>query len=132
MYLSKIQVYVSLTSIFQNQDILVSTLDSIMKQTILPDKLFLYLSEDKSFFDNGFTNKKVTNEKLKTLIANNKIIEIMWGKDIGPYGKLLPLLKEKWNEDCIIITIDDDTVYNKNLINNLVEDYEKHNCVSWH
>ena len=122
-------VYISLTSIFNNQHSLQQTLQSIINQTRKPDKIFLYLSEDKSFFDNGFTNKKITNEKLKTLIVNNKIIEIIWGNDIGPYGKLLPLLKEKWNEDCIIITIDDDTIYHPNLINSLIDDYLTYKCV---
>lgn len=125
----KIPVYISVTSIFKNQDILLQTLQSIIKQTKSPDKIYLYLSSDKSFFDNGFINKKITNEKLKKFIVNNKLIEIMWGNDIGPYGKLLPLLKEKWHEDCIIITIDDDTIYDENLIKNLVEDYIKYNCV---
>ena len=45
------------------------------------------------------------------------------------YRKLLPLLKDKWNEDCIIITIDDDTIYDTNLIENLVNDYHTNKCV---
>ena len=125
----KIPVYISLTSIFKNQDILLQTLQSIMKQTRLPDKIFLYLSEDPSFFDNGFKDKKITNKDLLKLINNNHIVNINWGKDIGPYGKLLPLLKDKWDEDCIIITIDDDTVYHTNLIENLINDYNEQKCV---
>ena len=50
-------------------------------------------------------------------------------KNEGPYRKLIPLLKEKWEEDCIIITIDDDTIYDKRLIENMVNDYNKYNCV---
>ena len=42
--------------------------------------------------------------------------------------KLLPLLKEKWNEDCLILTIDDDIVYNKDIIKSCVNDYKKHKC----
>ena len=41
-----IPVYISITSIFQNQDILLQTLQSIMNQTRKPDKIFLYLSEE--------------------------------------------------------------------------------------
>lgn len=122
-------IYISLTSIFSKQDSLLKTLQTIIKQTRLPDKIFLYLSENPSFFDKGFTNKKITNSKLLEFINNHFIIEIIWGKDIGPYGKLLPTLKEKWNEDCIIITIDDDTIYHTNLIENLINDYYKYKCV---
>ena len=62
-------------------------------------------------------------------ISDNSIIDVKWVKNIGPYRKLLPLLKDKWNENCIIITIDDDTVYDTNLIVNLVYDYYKQECV---
>jgi hypothetical protein len=126
----QIPIYISLTSIFKNQEMLFKTLQSLVNQTLLPNKIFLYLSEEPSFFDNGFRNKIITNKKLLHLLQTNQdIIQIKWGKDIGPYGKLIPLLKEKWNEDCIIITVDDDTIYDKNLIENLVVDYIKHQCV---
>ena len=126
---TNIPIYVSLTSIFKNQDILLQTLTSIINQSKLPDKMYIYLSEQPSFFDNGFKDKKITNSNLLKLINDHPIINILWGKDIGPYGKLLPILKQKWNEDCFIITIDDDTIYHKNLIENLVNDYNKQKCV---
>ena len=122
-------VYISITSIFKNQDILLQTLQSIMKQTKLPDKIFLYLSEESYLLDTGFKDKKITNSNLLKLINDNSIIDIKWVKNTGPYRKLLPLLKDKWDEDCIIITIDDDNIYDTHLIENLVNDYYKHKCV---
>lgn len=122
-------VYISLTSIFKNQNILLQTLQSIMKQTRLPDKIFLYLSEEPFLLDAGFKDKKITNLKLLEFINNNKIIDTKWVENTGSYRKLLPLLKDKWKEDCIIITIDDDTVYDTNLIENLINDYNEQNCV---
>lgn len=123
-------VYVSLTSIQKNQHELHLTLLSILKQTRRPDKVYLYLSDEPSFFDDGFTNKIITHKELSDLLQReSQLFEIIWGKDIGPYGKLLPLLKQKWEEDCCIITIDDDTEYHPELIHNLVQDYEKHQCV---
>ena len=82
-----------------------------MKQTRLPDKICLYLSEEPYLLDDGFKDKKITNSELLKYINDNSIIDIKWVKNIGPYRKLLPLLKDKWDEDCIIITIDDDTIY---------------------
>lgn len=125
----KIPIYISLTSIFKNQDILLQTLQSIMKQTRLPDKIFLYLSEESYILDTGFKDKKITNSNLLKLINDNSIINIKWVKNRGSYRKLLPILKEKWDEDCIIITIDDDTIYDTKLIENLINDYNKQNCV---
>jgi hypothetical protein len=38
------------------------------------------------------------------------------------------LLKEKWDEDCLILTIDDDVIYNNNLIKDYIADYNIHKC----
>lgn len=125
----EVPVYISLTSIFKNQDILLQTLQSIMNQTRLPDKIFLYLSEESYLLDTGFKDKNITNSNLLKFIDDNSIIDINWVKNTGPYRKLLPLLKEKWEEDCIIITIDDDTIYDTKLIENLINDYNEQKCV---
>lgn len=124
-----VPVYISLTSIFKNQEILLQTLQSIVKQSKIPDKIFLYLSEDPYILDDGFKDKKITNSNLLKLINDNSMINISWVKNTGPYRKLLPILKDKWEEDCIIITIDDDTIYENDLIKNLVNDYYEHKCV---
>ena len=122
-------VYISLTSIFDNQNRLLQTLQSIMNQTIKPDKIFLYLSDKPYILDTGFKDKKITDTTLLTFINDNSIIDINWVNNTGSYRKLLPLLKDKWDEDCIIITIDDDTVYDIHLIENLINDYKKYECV---
>jgi len=122
-------VYISLTSIFNNQHSLQQTLQSIVNQNRKPDKIFIYLSEEPYILDDGFKDKKITNQNLLKVINDNSIIHVKWVKNIGSYRKLLPLLKEKWDEDCIIITIDDDTIYHPNLINNLIDDYLTHKCV---
>jgi hypothetical protein len=124
------KIYVSLTSIFNNQNILLQTLKSIVSQSIKPDKIFLCLSEEPYLFDTGFKNKIITDNNLFNFLKDNSsIIEVMWVKNIGSFRKLLPILEEKWNEECVIITIDDDTIYENHLIENLVEDYKKYKCV---
>lgn len=124
-----IPVFVSLTSIYQNQEILLKTLISIKNQTFKPLICYIYLSEEPYLLDIGFKNKIVTNENLRLFLENNKLFQIIWTKNTGPYRKLLPLLKDKWNDDCIIITIDDDTEYHPNLIKNLLYLYSKYNCI---
>lgn len=123
-------VYISLTSIFDNQSELLKTLMSIKNQTDQCFKCYIFLSEEKYLLDKGFKNKVITNNNLKSYIKNNdSLFEIIWVRNIGPYRKLLPLLKEKWDEDCLIITIDDDTEYDKNLVHNMKQDYEQYKCV---
>ena len=121
-------IYVSVTSISKNQHLLSKSLISIINQTLKPTNIFVYLSSEPSFFDNGFENKKIKDSNLVNTLKN-PLIKIIWGKDMGPFGKLLPILKQKWSEDCIIITIDDDIIYSKDLIKNLVKDYNKYKCV---
>jgi hypothetical protein len=128
-YMRNLPVYISITSIFQNQNILLETLKSIINQSKMPDKIFLYLSEEPYLLDEGFQNKKITDIQLLDFINNNQIISINWVKNTGSYRKLLPLLKDKWEEDCLIITIDDDTVYDSHLIQNLINDYYEQKCV---
>ena len=123
-------VYVSVTSIFQKQHLLLETLKSIIKQTVLPSKIYLFLSKKPYLLDEGFKKKIITNVLLKNFINKySSIINLVWVKNEGPFRKLLPLLKNKWKEDCIIITVDDDTVYDNKLVENLINDYKKHNCV---
>ena len=124
----KLPIYISLTSIYKNQNSLLQTLQSILKQTCMPDKIFLYLSQDPYLLDSGFKDKKITDSNLSNFL-DNPIIDVNWVENTGSYRKLLPLLKNKWNEDCIIITIDDDTIYDSNLIKNLTNDYYNQKCV---
>ena len=127
---NNIPVYISLTSIFDNQERLYQTLQSIVVQKNYINKIYLYLSEVPYLLDKGFQNKKISNEILYNFLQHNKdIIEIKWVENIGSYRKLLPLLKQKWNENCFIITIDDDTIYDEKLIEKLLNDYEKYKCV---
>lgn len=122
------KVYVSLTSIYDNQTSLLMTLKSIESQTRLPDKCYLYLSEEPYLLDKGFNGKQM-NPDLKVYLNNHStLFEIRWVSNIGPYRKLLPLLSEKMNEDCLIITIDDDTEYNSSLISDYVNDWQVHHC----
>lgn len=80
--------------------------------------------------DTGFKDRQITYPQLSAFLAQHgHIVEVCWVENQGSFRKLLPLLHDKWDEDCIIITIDDDTVYDKDLVKNMVCDYEKHGCV---
>lgn len=120
-------IYVSLTSIVDNQNALCQTLNSIKQQTTEPKKCFLYLSEDPYLLDRGFYHK-IINPQLQDILNTNDMFELQWVKNTGPYRKLLPLLKDKINEDCLIIAIDDDTVYDRDMIKNYIEHYKKYDC----
>ena len=106
---------------------MVQTLDSLLKQTLKPDKILLYLSSEAYLADIGFKDCNITDPGLLGIL--DKGIDVIFTENIGPYRKLLPTLKDKWEEDCVIITVDDDTVYHPRLIENLVNDYHTYDCV---
>ena len=122
--------YLSLTSIYQNQDRLFATLYYILKnQTILPDKILVYLSEEPFLLDQGFPKRQITDVNLNKLVEEySSTIEIKWVKNIGPYRKLFYTLNDLWESKTPIIVIDDDWLYNKFLFEKLLADFEKENC----
>ena len=92
------KIFVSLTSIFQNQEILLKTLKTICNQSLKPDKCFLYLSEMPYLLDLGFKNRKI-NDCLKNFLDEQKnFIQTIWCDNTGPYRKLLPFLKNNFKE----------------------------------
>jgi len=122
----RLPIYVSITSIYKNQERLYNTLISLKNQTLTPDKIFVYLSEEPFLLDEGFSQGITNNLLLNEL--NNSIYNLVWTKNEGSYRKLIPLLKEKWNEDCVIITVDDDVVYHDELIEKMYFDFLQKGC----
>lgn len=122
-------LYISLTSIFGNQHMLLQTLQSISNQTHTFDKCFIFLSEEPYLQDAGFQDKLLTNVDLIKFINNNKDkFEVRWVDNLGPYRKILNLLKEKLEEDCLILYIDDDVIYEKNFIKRVIDNYNVNKC----
>lgn len=120
-------LYIGITSIFQNQNILLETLKSIEKQTRKPDTCFIFLSLEPYLLDKGFGTNSI-NTNLKTYLNENTWIQIKWVQNTGPYRKLLHLLEQFWEDDCLIITLDDDTVYHPQLLERYEADYKTHKC----
>jgi len=106
------------------------TLESIVRQSMQPTRTFVYLSEEPHLIDEGFKDKRVVYGPLLAFLERySDSVCVKFVPNEGPFRKLLPLLKDKWDEDCIIITIDDDTYYHPDLVKNLVTDYYEQDCV---
>ena len=81
---------ISLISIFQRQNSLLSTLKSCFQQSLNSkyylDKDIINLSEEPYLLDTGFKDKKITNIELIQFINKNKQkILINWTLNTGPY-----------------------------------------------
>jgi hypothetical protein len=88
-----------------------TAIESILKGTVLPDKIVLYLAETE------FADKKIP--KTIEVLTRNPMFEIRWTeRNIRSYKKLVPALKD-FPED-IVITTDDDIVYPDYLVARLL------------
>eukprot|EP01138_Halocafeteria_seosinensis_P004228 gb/GECG01004324.1/.p1 GENE.gb/GECG01004324.1/~~gb/GECG01004324.1/.p1 ORF type:complete len:322 (+),score=27.63 gb/GECG01004324.1/:1-966(+) len=123
-------LYVTLTSIAGKQEKLFDVVNSLLHQSIVPDKIFLYLSREPYLQDTGFSSEGVSYPALVDLIRTHEIVEVKWVENTGPYRKLVPLLREKWNEDVLLAQVDDDIRYHPYLLENLVLGYNMFNCVA--
>ncbi len=104
----KQKVIVSLTSFPAAIPYAVGAVQSILSGSVQPDKIILYLTFSQ------FPESKIPQE-LQDLSNKNTIFEIRnYDEDIRSYRKLIPALNDF--PDDIIITIDDDVWYHKNML----------------
>lgn len=110
------KVIVSLTSFPAAIDYAIMAIKSILQGALLPDKLVLYLTFDQ-FKQCGIP------EELRKIEKENDLFEIRdYPKDIRSYRKLIPALKDF--PDDIIITVDDDVNYDRDMLKDLMEMHE--------
>lgn len=115
------KIIISLTSFPKRIKTVHLAINTLLRQTMKPDKIILWLSNEE--FQNG------ENDLPNELIELKKLgLEIMWCNNLGSYKKLVPTLKMFPND--IIITADDDIYYDENLVSDLYASYlENKNCI---
>lgn len=106
------KVIVSLTSFPAAIPYAIQAIRTILKGSLLPDKIVLYLDTQK--FPDG-----ILPAELEALKSESPIFEVRFDSaEIRSYKKLIPALKDFPND--IIVTIDDDICYPTELLHNLV------------
>lgn len=113
----KQQVIVSLTSFPAAIPYAAKAVQSILNGAVLPNKVVLYLTFSQ-FGKDGIP------QELLDLASNEPRFEIRdYPKDIRSYRKLVPTLTDF--PDAIIVTIDDDVKYHKNMLRDLLRLHEE-------
>ena len=109
---------VSLTSYPERIKTIYKTINTLLTQTTKPDKLILWLA------DTQFPNfeKDLPRELLNLKELG---LEIRWCEDLKSYKKLVPALKEF--PDDIIVTADDDILYDSDWLEDLYKSYLENN-----
>lgn len=120
-------VYVSITSISGHESMLQQSLVSLLSQSRTPDRIFVHLSHEPYLFDRGFPDGwNSVQDPVRTLInENTDLIEVRWVPNTGSFRKFLPLLTDKLTENCLIVSVDEDTVYHPQLLENMVAGFER-------
>ena len=93
----------------------VYTVYSLLRQRVRPERVVLWLDE-KEF------NSQNLPDDLRFLCDYG--LEVRFGKDIGPYTKIIHSLSTFPNKH--IITADDDLFYTKNFVEEFVDAHRKH------
>lgn len=104
-------IIVSLTTYGKRIHDVAFTIESIMQQSMKPNKIVLWL--DYSFQDQRLPQSLINQQK--------RGLEIAYCKDIRSYTKLVPSLRRFPND--AIITVDDDLMYEYDLLEHLIHAY---------
>ena len=106
------EVIVSLTTYDKRYYEVYLTIESIMQGTVKPNRIILWLADEM----NGLPVPVSLQRQME------RGLEIGYTKDIRSFKKLIPTLK-KYPES-VIITIDDDVLYEYDLVENLMNAYK--------
>lgn len=108
---------VSLTSYPKRIKYVFYTICSLLNQTIIPNKIILVLSIEE------FPQKEKNLPK-NLMNFDKEIFEILWVKEnIKSYKKYFYTMQ--WHPNSICITVDDDIIYQRDTIENLLNCYKK-------
>ena len=116
------EIIVSLTTHGKRLYDVHATIESIMRGSVKPNRIVLWVSEDYRNIVLPLTLQKQTERGL----------EIRYCKDIRSYTKLVPALKDY--PEASIITIDDDIIYPYDLLECLINAHEEYPdciCANW-
>lgn len=109
------RLVVSLSTLPSRVNNIKPVLKSILKNTLKPDLIYLNIPK--------FSMREKVEYKInpKNVEFDPKIIVNRIDTDYGPITKLYPVLEKETDPDTVIICIDDDIIYDKNLIQTLYD-----------
>jgi tRNA A-37 threonylcarbamoyl transferase component Bud32 len=125
----KENIVISITTIKSRIGNLPKILSSLMDKNKFEYTIHIFYSSNPNIYDEGC--EKTDLENLREYIITNKNpnvqIKLSETENIGPYRKLIPALKIYKNH--IIITIDDDEIFETSIVDRFVDLYMEYRCV---
>jgi hypothetical protein len=115
------KVYISIATISDRIKDLHSTIQSLLHGNMLANRIYIIISDSAYMKDKGVSTDKIPEDLIE--ITKKYPVSIVYSENIGPHRKLLPILSKFWNDDCLIITLDDDVKYPKGTLSELINGY---------
>lgn len=108
-------IEISLTSFPTRIDTVYITIDTLLRQTVKPSRITLWLADEQ------FPNKKIPKnlERLK-----ERGLTVSFCVDLRSHKKYYGSMKS--NPDSIVITVDDDMFYDKHLVERLMKKHSEY------
>lgn len=119
-------IYLGMTTISNRLYGIGDTIESLVGGDLLPSRVFVFISEEPHLLDGGIGKSDLVSDqtsKLRSIYSLYPHISIVYVDNIGPHRKLLPLLSEKWDEDCLLVTVDDHEIYPQDMLSGLIDYY---------
>lgn len=114
-------IVVSLTTTSERLRFCAQTLLSLFNQSVTPDRIQLWISENPYLRDNGISPDRPEIQEFYDVFPE---LEIKWTLNTGPYRKLLPALNE-CSEDDVVIMVDDDIIYGRDWLRAMLEEHDR-------
>jgi hypothetical protein len=115
------KINICLTTISLRYYLLEKTLKNLLNQ-IISANITVFYSNEGFLFDEGIPDEKINYFKKLFLCIN--FIKV---PNIGSFRKLIYALK--YYPNSIIITVDDDTIYDNQLVEKMLNEYNKYKCI---
>jgi hypothetical protein len=123
------KIVLSITTIKSRISNLPKILSSIINKNKSDFVIHIFYSLELNILDDGCDSNDI--EQLENFIKSNDKtnvqIKLTQTENIGPYKKIIPALKIY--KDHIIITVDDDEIFESEIVDLYVEAYEKYKCI---
>ena len=118
-------IIISFTTILGRIDKVHLCIETLFRQSLKPDYIFLWLAEEMTQTPERATilNKTQTKALKRLKKLKRRGLEIKFCKDIGPYKKSIYTLKNY--PDAILVTVDDDIFYRRDFLKELYTAYQK-------
>ena len=110
-------IYISISTIPERLKNINKSVESLLKQTQKPDKIFINIPYKYNRFSETIEDKQIPK-------FDNKLVEITRCEDCGPGTKLLGSLK-KLEKNSLIILADDDNIYEDYMVEKFYSFYSK-------